>query len=97
MKKKNYLWKRFGATALSLATVVALAGCGGSDKGATSGGDAKNTIEITNVSYDPTRELYESYNEIFAKYWKEKNRAGGNCSAVPWRFRQAGPLCVRRK
>ena len=72
MKKKNYLWKRFGATALSLATVVALAGCGGSDKGATSGGDAKNTIEITNVSYDPTRELYESYNEIFAKYWKEK-------------------------
>lgn len=32
---------------------------------------AKN-IEILNVSYDPTRELYQEYNLIFAKYWKEK-------------------------
>ncbi|MBQ8904666.1 MAG: sulfate ABC transporter substrate-binding protein, partial [Oscillospiraceae bacterium] len=31
-----------------------------------------NTVTITNVSYDPTRELYESYNKIFAEYWKEK-------------------------
>jgi sulfate transport system substrate-binding protein len=29
-------------------------------------------LEITNVSYDPTRELYAAYNEIFAKHWKEK-------------------------
>ena len=29
-------------------------------------------IEITNVSYDPTRELYEEYNTAFAAYWKEK-------------------------
>jgi sulfate transport system substrate-binding protein len=29
-------------------------------------------IEILNVSYDPTRELYQEYNPIFAKYWKEK-------------------------
>lgn len=36
------------------------------------GGDSKTSFEITNVSYDPTRELYESYNEVFAKYWKEK-------------------------
>lgn len=35
--------------------------------------DSKNTIEITNVSYDPTRELYEAYNEEFAKYWKDKS------------------------
>ncbi len=27
---------------------------------------------LLNVSYDPTRELYEDYNKIFAKYWKEK-------------------------
>lgn len=32
----------------------------------------KNTVELTNVSYDPTRELYEAYNVEFAKYWKEK-------------------------
>ena len=25
-----------------------------------------------NVSYDPTRELYEDYNAAFAKHWQEK-------------------------
>lgn len=30
------------------------------------------TIEILNVSYDPTRELYADYNQAFARYWKEK-------------------------
>lgn len=29
-------------------------------------------VTLTNVSYDPTRELYESYNKIFAKHWKEE-------------------------
>ncbi len=29
-------------------------------------------IELLNVSYDPTRELYVEYNKAFAKYWKEK-------------------------
>ena len=32
---------------------------------------SSNYIEIINVSYDPTRELYEAYNEIFAEHWKE--------------------------
>ena len=27
---------------------------------------------LLNVSYDPTRELYEEYNAAFAKYWKAK-------------------------
>lgn len=30
------------------------------------------TKELLNVSYDPTRELYEEYNELFTKHWKEK-------------------------
>jgi sulfate transport system substrate-binding protein len=30
------------------------------------------TKELLNASYDPTREFYEEYNEIFAKHWKEK-------------------------
>jgi len=30
------------------------------------------TIELLNVSYDPTRELYVDYNAAFAKYWKDK-------------------------
>lgn len=29
-------------------------------------------IEILNVSYDPTRELYVDYNKAFAAYWKAK-------------------------
>ncbi|WP_410209664.1 sulfate ABC transporter substrate-binding protein [Aquirhabdus sp.] len=28
--------------------------------------------ELLNVSYDPTRELYESFNDSFAKYWESK-------------------------
>ncbi|MGZ5620989.1 MAG: sulfate ABC transporter substrate-binding protein, partial [Methylobacter sp.] len=29
-------------------------------------------INLLNVSYDPTRELYKDYNVAFAKYWKAK-------------------------
>ncbi len=28
--------------------------------------------QLTNVSYDPTRELYRKYNELFTAHWKEK-------------------------
>jgi sulfate/thiosulfate transport system substrate-binding protein len=30
------------------------------------------TVKLLNVSYDPTRELYEEYNKAFAVYWKGK-------------------------
>jgi sulfate transport system substrate-binding protein len=33
---------------------------------------AAKTIELLNVSYDPTRELYAEYNPAFAAYWKAK-------------------------
>jgi sulfate/thiosulfate-binding protein len=33
---------------------------------------AARTIELLNVSYDPTRELYAEYNAAFAAYWKAK-------------------------
>jgi sulfate transport system substrate-binding protein len=39
--------------------------------GAAPGAFAKE-IKLLNVSYDPTRELYQEYNAAFAKYWKEK-------------------------
>ena len=32
----------------------------------------KKSIEILNVSYDPTREFYTDYNKEFTTYWKEK-------------------------
>ena len=35
-------------------------------------GQALADITLTNVSYDPTRELYAEYNTAFAKYWKAK-------------------------
>jgi sulfate transport system substrate-binding protein len=30
------------------------------------------TVELLNVSYDPTRELYQDFNKAFAELWKEK-------------------------
>ena len=32
-----------------------------------------HAVEIINVSYDPTRELYDQYNKSFAQYWKQKS------------------------
>ena len=29
-------------------------------------------VQLLNVSYDPTRELYQEYNAAFAKYWQSK-------------------------
>lgn len=42
-----------------------LIGCGESSSNS-------NSVELLNVSYDPTRELYSEFNESFAKYYKEK-------------------------
>ncbi|MDD6395204.1 MAG: sulfate ABC transporter substrate-binding protein [Firmicutes bacterium] len=50
-------------------TLTAFTGCGGNND---SGSDKSKKVTITNVSYDPTRELYEAYNKIFAEHWKEK-------------------------
>ena len=33
---------------------------------------AHASVELLNVSYDPTRELYAEFNEAFGKYWKGK-------------------------
>jgi sulfate transport system substrate-binding protein len=66
MKKKKII-----GLVLAIALVIgSITGCGSSsDSGTSASGD---TVTLTNVSYDPTRELYEQYNEAFAKYWKEK-------------------------
>jgi sulfate/thiosulfate-binding protein len=34
--------------------------------------DVPKPVTLLNVSYDPTRELYEDFNKQFASYWKEK-------------------------
>ena len=63
MRKRKDM--RLGKRVLLLSMVAVLAigaaGCGG-----------KKVITITNVSYDPTRELYERYNDMFEQYYKEQ-------------------------
>lgn len=39
---------------------------------ALSGGAQAKNIELLNVSYDPTRELYQEFNPLFAKHWKQQ-------------------------
>lgn len=66
----------------SALVLVWVAGC--SDQEASKEGsndnkgvkeEAPKEIELLNVSYDPTRELYEEYNKSFAEYWeKEKGQ-----------------------
>src|SRR5437868_1403898 len=34
---------------------------------------AAQNVTLLNVSYDPTRELYQDYNAAFARYWKAKS------------------------
>ena len=55
----------FVSLLIAIGIVVALAP-------ASSPARAAGTQTILNVSYDPTRELYQDYNAAFAKYWKAK-------------------------
>lgn len=67
--------------AACLALTLFTAGCGDSS-GAGSGADSGSgeTIELLNVSYDPTREFYAKYNELFCAYWEEES--GQNVTVV---------------
>jgi sulfate transport system substrate-binding protein len=58
----------FFLRAFAAATLLAL--CGGLRAGLAS---PPAPATILNVSYDPTRELYDDYNVVFAKYWKKKS------------------------
>lgn len=58
----------FLMSALLIAVSVLSVGCG-SNTGTASDGDG---TELLNVSYDPTRELYAKYNELFRAHWKEE-------------------------
>ena len=40
--------------------------------GFTSSIQAAESVSILNVSYDPTRELYQEFNAAFAKHWQAK-------------------------
>ena len=55
--------KRKKSVLLFLVLVLTLSGCG----------TKSDVITITNVSYDPTREFYESYNTMLEEYYKKTN------------------------
>ena len=40
------------------------------------GSPAFADVTLLNVSYDPTRELYQDYNAAFARHWKASNNEG---------------------
>lgn len=65
---------------LTMMLTTALAACGGEKadtvataKGETpAAGSGKPSLELLNVSYDPTRELYDQYNKAFAAHWEKE-------------------------
>ena len=79
-------WRKKTVLGLTLLVAVApLAACGSNAantgstaeaQGASGETSAPAAVEITNVSYDPTRELYEAYNKLFQAHWKEKTGQG---------------------
>ncbi|HHX57162.1 MAG TPA: sulfate ABC transporter substrate-binding protein [Clostridiales bacterium] len=64
--------KRIRFTAILSAVVLTATGASLTACKETAGNGTTTKIEITNVSYDPTRELYEEFNGEFAKHWKEE-------------------------
>jgi len=64
-----------GAAALVVSAAF-VGGCSGQESGQESGQDSGNdgkAVEILNVSYDPTRELYAALNPGFAAKWKAEH------------------------
>jgi sulfate/thiosulfate-binding protein len=60
-----------GSRALASILIAALAAAGCSKDKAD--GAASGSLELLNVSYDPTRELYQDVNSAFARHWKAKS------------------------
>jgi len=69
-------WTKVSRTLILIAIIALLTACGaGGNSGgnSTASGSGDNgslpSVELLNVSYDPTRELYEAYNKVFSDYW----------------------------
>lgn len=66
----NKTWKRFlKVVGIGCMLAMGVSGCSNTEKEASTA----DTVELLNVSYDPTRELYTQYNEAFSKYWEQKS------------------------
>ncbi len=58
------------ATSLSACSGTTAESSSENSTEASDGAAQTEKITLTNVSYDPTRELYQNYNELFADYYK---------------------------
>jgi sulfate/thiosulfate-binding protein len=67
----------FSDVLLAVALLTAVAAFTGCQSGATPGeaeaGEAAEPVTLLNVSYDPTRELYEAVNAAFAADWRARH------------------------
>lgn len=70
-KEKGNMLKKLKVPAI-LAIIVILLYFIGIARQSSKIGKNKQKMEIVNVSYDPTRELYERYNGLFKAYYKQK-------------------------
>ena len=70
VKRRGILFAAVAAVA-AMALCAALAGCSTSgDAAKSSQSSSAQPMKLANVSYDPTRELYAAYNELFAEHYK---------------------------
>jgi sulfate/thiosulfate-binding protein len=65
MTLRSGRWPKAVPGVAGAALAVLLACCGGGGPG-----DGAAHVTLRNVSYDPTRELYQEFNPAFARYWK---------------------------
>ncbi|MBQ9061933.1 MAG: sulfate ABC transporter substrate-binding protein [Eubacterium sp.] len=61
-----------GSTSKSSSDTAAQSSSEHEDTGSEAGG-SDEPIELTNVSYDPTRELYAAYNELFQEHYEAEH------------------------
>ena len=64
-------WWKTASVALGIVAAIGFAGCGSEQ--AANGADSKGAGEFLNVSYDPTRELYAEFNQVFTGEWKKES------------------------
>ena len=67
--------RRHASPLSAMVLALALEACGGERAGenAPASAASREPVTLLNVSYDPTRELYQEYNAAFAKHWREKS------------------------
>ncbi|MEJ8544782.1 sulfate ABC transporter substrate-binding protein [Brevibacillus borstelensis] len=72
MYRRYWLYRPVFMHAAAIVLCLSLIGCSATASNSTPDGKQREQVELLNVSYDPTRELYQEVNQRFAEYWKKK-------------------------